>query len=609
MATAEPAEVGLDATRLRDAAENVALSPDVASLLVLRHGRLAFERYFNGRGPGSADNVHSLSKSILSLLTGIAVADGVLRLDSTIAEFLPEDLVGGHGDLTVRQLLTMAAGVESDDAAPYEWEPSVEPGEPSFLEAALSRPSVAEPDQEFAYNTGLTQVLSAVLTEATGESLCAFAADRLFGPLGIDVEHWGMDLDGYFAGGHSLFLTPREVARIGQLVLDHGDWDGESLVPSAWLDESLAQVWDLGCPSLQPVREGYGYLWWLEDVAGHRVWRASGSHGQELLGVPDLDLVVVLTHDSSGSDPGGVVGPLALLEQYVLPAVDDTPPVTEGPDCPSPALDGHTVAPDGSGRAAVAHWPSGALAGGWSPDGERLVGVLDRDLNREIYTFAPDGSSPERLTRDFAHDLMPAWTPDGTRIAFSRGEPADGDLYSVGSHGGGLRRLTHLDGFEQSPTWSPDGEQIAFVRGHGDVREWAADGALWVMGADGSRPRRLADQAVAYPSWSPNGNQIALELRGQESHIGVLALDDRTVTDLGPGAVPSWSPDGRRLAFIAARGGHWDVYVMDADGTDRVALTHDAGFDTFPLWSPDSSRILFHARRPASTPPAADPFR
>ena len=69
-----------------------------------------------------------------------------------------------------------------------------------------------------------------------------------------------MDLDGYFVGGHSLFLTPREVARIGQLVLDDGAWDGESLVPSAWLDESLTEVWDLGCPNLQPVREGYGYL-------------------------------------------------------------------------------------------------------------------------------------------------------------------------------------------------------------------------------------------------------------------------------------------------------------------------------------------------------------
>lgn len=588
--------MGLDEARLEAAAANVALAPDIASLLVIRDGRLAFERYFNGRDAMSADNVHSLSKSILSLITGIAITDGQVDLDSTIDEFLPEHLVGELGGLTVRDLLTMAGGIASDDERPYEWEPGVEPGEPSFLEAVFDRPTVAPAGQEFAYNTGLTQVLAAVLTEATGDSLCAYAAQHLFAPLGIDVEHWGMDLDGYFAGGHSLFLTPREVARIGQLILQDGAWDGESVVPPAWLDESLTEVWDLGCPNLWPSREGYGYLWWLDDVAGRRVWRASGAHGQELLVVPDLDLVVVLTHDSAGDDPGGVVSPLALLAQYVLPAVTDAPTEPAPSSCPSPAFDANTVAPDGADRQAVDDWPAGALATAWSPDGQRLVGVLDRDLNREIYTFAPDGSSPERLTQDFAHDLMPTWSPDGTRIAFSRGEPADGDLYSVGAHGGGLRQLTRLAGFEQSPTWSPDGEQIAFVRGHGAVRGWAADGALWVMGADGSRPRQLADQAVAYPAWSPSGNQIALELRGEETHIGLFSLDDLTMTDLGPGAVPNWSPDGRQLAFVAARAGDWDVYVMGADGTDRVAVTHDAAFDTFPLWSPDGNRLLFHSR-------------
>ncbi|HKZ26164.1 MAG TPA: serine hydrolase, partial [Acidimicrobiia bacterium] len=240
--TAAPGDVGLDEAVLEEAAANAALSGDIASLLVVRDGKLVFERYFNGSDASQANNVHSLSKSILSLLTGLAIDDGTLELDSTIGELLPSELVGEHGDLTVENLLTMSGGLElsEQDEAHYEWEPSDEPGEPSFVRAVLERPSVTPPGSEFAYSTGLTQVLAAAVTEATGQSLCTFAAERLFGPLGIDVEKWWVETGGYFTGGHSLFLTPREVARVGQLVLQNGVWEGQKLVPSAWLEESLA---------------------------------------------------------------------------------------------------------------------------------------------------------------------------------------------------------------------------------------------------------------------------------------------------------------------------------------------------------------------------------
>ena len=209
----DPGDVGFDASVLETAASDAALSADLASLLVVRDGKLAFERYFNGSGASEANNVHSLSKSILSLLAGIAIDDGVLELDTEIGTVLPADLVGDHGDLAVRDLLTMSGGSDlPNPESNYEWEPSTRPGEPSFVRAVLERPAVAEAGTEFEYSTGLTQVLSAVLTEATGESLCEFAARRLFGPLGIDVEEWWVEPGGYFAGGHDLFITPREVA-------------------------------------------------------------------------------------------------------------------------------------------------------------------------------------------------------------------------------------------------------------------------------------------------------------------------------------------------------------------------------------------------------------
>jgi CubicO group peptidase (beta-lactamase class C family) len=174
---ADPADISLDSARLEEAADAVALSPSAASLLIVHHGELVFERYFNGFGPADANGVHSLSKSVLSVLTGIAIDRGLLTLDTRIDELLPPDLVGEHGDLTVRNLVTMSGGVEvPDPEAAYEWEPG---DTTPFVQAVLEWPSVAEPGTEFSYSTGLTGVLAAVLTEAAGMPLCDFAARNL----------------------------------------------------------------------------------------------------------------------------------------------------------------------------------------------------------------------------------------------------------------------------------------------------------------------------------------------------------------------------------------------------------------------------------------------
>jgi CubicO group peptidase (beta-lactamase class C family) len=581
-----PADVGLDEQLLAAAADNAALSPVVQSLLVVRHGKLVVERYFNGSDAGEANNVASVSKSILSLVTGIAIEDGLLALDSRIDEFLPADLVGDHGNLTVEQLLTMSGGLQLSDPE-YDYPPG-----DSFVRAVLARPTVAPAGSEFAYSTGLTQVLAAVLTEAVGMSLCDYASTRLLGPLGIDVERWWVEPGGYDAGGHSLFITPREMARIGQLVLNGGSWNGHQLVPKPWLDLTLAQRWDLGCKGVSPVHFGYGDLWWPLDVDGHLVWQASGYGSQQLWIVPAMGLLLVITHDAAsvGDPRRQEVNDYALARAAILSAA----PAEHPPMCPARTLTGNTMRADGTGRAPVRDWPANGLPWSWSADGSRIaLGLSEPDLNGEIYTAKSDGTGLVRLTRDLAFDNLPAWSPDGTRIAFVRGGPAMSDLYLVRPDGSALTQLTDFDGFESAPTWSPDGRRIAFVWGHTEARGFGESAPLWVIAADGSDPTELLDRDVGYPSWAPDGRSIALEIRGDPVRIGILDAESGALAELRPGFAPRWSPDGKRIAFVGESHGSTDIFVMDPDGRNIVQLTDDDAFDTFPIWSPDGQTILF----------------
>ena len=120
-------------------------------------------------------------------------------------------------------------------------------------------------------------------------------------------------------------MTPRELAQFGQFVLEGGEWDGQQIVPRSWLDQSLSERWDLGCPFIRPAHQGYGYLWWLYDLDGYTVWNASGYGGQEIWLLPELDLMVVITHDPTNAYQRGnhQVQPAALIRAAVL---DELPP-------------------------------------------------------------------------------------------------------------------------------------------------------------------------------------------------------------------------------------------------------------------------------------------
>jgi len=293
---------------------------NIHAVLVARGGTLVYERYFKGSDeiPGifygkrvenvtfNADTLHnvkSVSKSVASLTVGIALDRGLIRsVDEPIFSFFPElaDLRTPEKDrLLLRHALTMTMGLPWVEATPDTGDENND--EASMHRAAdpcryvLSLPATAPPGQEFFYNTGALTLVSAIVRKATGRALDELARSALFEPLGIAPVQWSRVKGDTDAGG-GLRLRPRDMAKIGQLVLAGGQWSGRQIVSKEWIETSTA-------PKIKAIADGfnglYGYLWWLARyrINGREVdcVAAHGRGGQYIRIVPALDLVVVVT--------------------------------------------------------------------------------------------------------------------------------------------------------------------------------------------------------------------------------------------------------------------------------------------------------------------------
>jgi CubicO group peptidase (beta-lactamase class C family) len=525
----------MDAALLRAATDVVGRSRSVLSFLVMRNGRLVWERYFNGSERSHAENVHSAAKSLLALAVGNAIEDGHLTLADRLSEHLPARLVPpGAEAIRVRDLLTMSAGLAWSE---NETEFDIQDAD-STVRAVLSQERTDPPGEKFHYSTGVSQVLSAVLTEATGMSTCEYVTKEVLAPIDVTADHWLTMNDGYDAGGHSLFMTPRELTRVGQLVLD----EGEDVVPQRWLASSLKERWPLGCGAPSQDR-GYASGWWRSDIAGTEVWEAQGYGGQALMVVPSLDMVMVITHDTFGDDPKDIVPITEVLTNFVIGAAGGE----IDPDHRCRAFDVYRADLDGTGVERLTEHPSLDLWGAPSPDGETIAFATRRDLNFDVYAMEADGSDPRPLTTNRANEAFPAWSPDGDSIAFGRTGSGQG-IYTMRPDGTRERRLTR--GSDDTAVWSRDGDRLAFHRG-------SEDGP---------------------------GDIRTMTRRGTD--VDVVAGTDG-------GVAPDWSPDDERLAFYKREAGSEAVYVVDAAGGDARRITN--GRD--PRWLPDGSLVF--SQRPS----------
>jgi len=339
---ATPESVGLSKAALCPMVKWLAGSTldNVHAVLVARHGKLVFEQYFTGDdehlgskagivtfGPTLRHDERSVSKSVVSLVMGIAIDRGWIKsIDAPVFSFFPEyaDLsTPEKSRITIRDLLTMSSGLEwHEEDVPYTSPDNSEivmdlSSDP--LRAALAPDLAAEPGKIWNYNSGSTELLGAILKKATGKTVDQLAATLLFAPLGITDFTWYKHPNGspHAAGG--LRLRPRDLAKIGQLILQRGSWNGTQVISSAWIDAASA-------PHIMgEFLFFYGYQFWLGRslVNDHEVeWTAAvGLGGQRLYVIPELDMVVVLNSGMYTSERQGRVA-LQVLDRYVMPAVD-----------------------------------------------------------------------------------------------------------------------------------------------------------------------------------------------------------------------------------------------------------------------------------------------
>ena len=297
-----PAEQGLESDIFAHAFNEAEKIPNLASLLVVRNGFLIFEGYFHLKNKLDALNVYSVSKSFTSALVGIAIREGFISsLDQKVLDFFPDYASSINDprkyDLTLRHLISMKAGWDfQEELIDYIAYFSA----PDRIRYLLELPLLTDPGTEYDYDSGQTDLLSVILSRATGMLTKDFAELYLFTPLSISIRYWEPLQPGYQTGGYGMYFTPRDMARFGWLFLKKGNLDGRQIIPEDWVEETTREDTPFISTYGVLTDQAYGYGWWLAKMGGYDVTHAAGHYGQRILLFPELNTVVVTSVEPAG---------------------------------------------------------------------------------------------------------------------------------------------------------------------------------------------------------------------------------------------------------------------------------------------------------------------
>jgi len=307
--TSTPEEQGMDSQKLEELIATIREKDiSIHSFLIIRNGYIVSETYFEPYEQNTKHDLQSVGRSWTSALIGIAIdKDYIDGVDQRVVDFFPErtfaNLDPRKEAMTLEDVLTMRTGLEwvEVDGAFQAMEKS-----PDWVQYILDKPMVEPPGTRWNYCSICSHVLTAILQETTDINPRDFAEKYLFKPLGISGVVWIADPDGIPLGAGGFRLTPRDMAKLGYLYLENGQWDGQQIISSDWVEKSTQTY------AVVNEKLGYGYHWvTVTSMAGYA---ASGGGGQIILVIPDSDLVIVTTANTDESI-------FELIEQYVLPAV------------------------------------------------------------------------------------------------------------------------------------------------------------------------------------------------------------------------------------------------------------------------------------------------
>lgn len=276
---------------------------EIHSIMVVKDGQVAAETWLGDAAPDKPHILHSVSKTFTATTVGLAISEGRLALEDKLVDFFPEQLPDTVSDnlarVTVRDLLTMNCG--------HDTEPSnVRRQDGDWVTGFLAWPVTHEPGTFYCYNSLGTYMLSAIVQKVTGEKVVDYLTPRLFEPLHIDKPEWQESPQGINTGGWGLYLKTEDLAKMGQLFLQGGKWNGRQVIPAEWVTEASKfqvpsvpsgvrpeQAAEIGLTAeTSDWVQGYGYQMWR---CRHNAYRADGANGQYILVLPEQNAVVAVT--------------------------------------------------------------------------------------------------------------------------------------------------------------------------------------------------------------------------------------------------------------------------------------------------------------------------